>query len=64
MNKLKKSDVYEAAKLHQFFCFHTEYGLREDNEHEKIMYYWPKDVDLGRQQSSVGLAEAFINFTK
>eukprot|EP01147_Barroeca_monosierra_P001366 gene1366-4541_t len=36
----------------------------EDNEEEKIMYFYPDNTPINEQMRSVGLSMAFINFAK
>jgi hypothetical protein len=39
----------------KFFIFDTRLGQREENEHEKILFYYPASATLDQQQSDVGL---------
>lgn len=33
-------------------------------EHKKIMFYFPKKVDLDTKMKQIGLSEAIVQFTK
>lgn len=50
--------------LNNFFIFNPTYGPREGEEHKKIMYFFPKDVDIDTQIKQVGLCEAIATFTR
>jgi hypothetical protein len=36
----------------------------QETEHEKILFYYPASASLSQQLSDVGLAEAFVNFSR
>ncbi|KJH49299.1 hypothetical protein DICVIV_04563 [Dictyocaulus viviparus] len=46
-----------------FFVAHPPSGRREGEEHERIMYFYPKEESLDRQTELTGFAEAVVNFT-
>lgn len=46
-----------------FYIFNTEYGPREGEEHKKILFYHPSDLDLDSQVKRIGLSEAVTRFT-
>ncbi|VDO05264.1 unnamed protein product [Haemonchus placei] len=48
-----------------FFVAHPSSGRREGEEHQRIMYFYPKGELLDRQLSAeiTGFAEAVVNFT-
>eukprot|EP01126_Amoeba_proteus_P004750 TRINITY_DN11579_c0_g1_i6.p1 TRINITY_DN11579_c0_g1~~TRINITY_DN11579_c0_g1_i6.p1 ORF type:complete len:212 (+),score=43.32 TRINITY_DN11579_c0_g1_i6:71-637(+) len=49
--------------LARFFVFNPEkFGLREDNDTEKILYFWPEAYE--KKMADVGLCEALTNFTR
>lgn len=52
------------SELRYFSIFNDTFGLREDNEEEKIMYFYPDNTPINEQMRSVGLSMAFINFAK
>ncbi|EKX39105.1 hypothetical protein GUITHDRAFT_143716 [Guillardia theta CCMP2712] len=54
----------EVQDVEKLFIFDTRLGQREDNEHEKILFYYPASSQQDQQCSDVGLVEALINFTK
>ncbi|RXG58456.1 Vacuolar fusion protein CCZ1-like protein [Armadillidium vulgare] len=56
------SNPKESPKLLNFFIFHSKYGQREGYEHEKLLYYYPKNENLDTQVRNVGLAEAITRF--
>ncbi|KAH3863474.1 vacuolar fusion protein CCZ1 homolog [Dreissena polymorpha] len=50
--------------LLSFFIFNPTYGPKEGEEHKKIMYYYPTNVDIDTKIKQVGLCEAIITFTR
>eukprot|EP00055_Hartaetosiga_balthica_P008520 m.32010 g.32010 ORF g.32010 m.32010 type:complete len:458 (-) comp6352_c0_seq2:57-1430(-) len=52
------------TSLVNFFVFNDTFGLREDNEEEKIMYFYPENAPLGMKMKKVGLSSAYINFAR
>ncbi|KAL1480233.1 hypothetical protein MTO96_051207 [Rhipicephalus appendiculatus] len=55
-----KTQVY----LLNFFVYNPTYGKREDEEHKKIIYYYPEDAEQDVKLRNVGLCEALVNFTQ
>ncbi|CAD7083480.1 unnamed protein product [Hermetia illucens] len=49
--------------LRNFFIFNSQYGKKEGEEHQKIFFYHPADIDLNTKVKDVGLCEAIIHFT-
>ncbi|KAK6023441.1 hypothetical protein OSTOST_10773 [Ostertagia ostertagi] len=49
--------------LEFFFVAHPSSGRREGEEHQRIMYFYPKGETLDRQAEITGFAEAVVNFT-
>ncbi|EYB92434.1 hypothetical protein Y032_0194g1444 [Ancylostoma ceylanicum] len=49
--------------LEFFFVAHPSSGRREGEEHNRIMYFYPKGDTLDRQTEITGFAEAVVNFT-
>ncbi|CAL1277491.1 unnamed protein product [Larinioides sclopetarius] len=52
-----------SISLGSFFVFNSSYCRRENDEKNKILYYYPAEVDLNSKVRSVGLCEAVIKFT-
>ncbi|EGD77640.1 hypothetical protein PTSG_08731 [Salpingoeca rosetta] len=52
------------AQVKHFSVFNDTFGLREDNEEEKIMYFFPPQATINEQMKSIGLSMAFINFAR
>ncbi|XP_066929789.1 vacuolar fusion protein CCZ1 homolog [Clytia hemisphaerica] len=50
------------AGLVNFFIYNIEYGQREGTEEEKVMFYTPTEVPLGKQINAVGLCQAIAQF--
>jgi hypothetical protein len=51
--------------LHCLFVYNKKFaGKHEDEQHTKILYYYPTSIDINLQQKTVGLAEALAQFTK
>jgi len=55
---------YIPPELAKFFIFNPNYGPTEKTEHLKILYFHPEGTSLDSQQSTVGLSEGLINFTR
>ncbi|XP_068149591.1 vacuolar fusion protein CCZ1 homolog [Drosophila tropicalis] len=49
--------------LRSFYIFNSSFGQREGEEHKKILYYYPNDIELNTKIKDVGLSEAIIAFT-
>ena len=49
--------------LLNFFVFNSNFGPKEGEEHNRILYYYPTGTDIDIQIKSVGLCEAVIQFT-
>jgi hypothetical protein len=64
MSASAATTAYTPPTLSRFFIFNPKYGPREDNDHEKILFYHPKATTLDSQMKDVGLAEALTNITK
>lgn len=47
-----------------FFVFNSSFCDREDEEYNKIFYFYPEDTDVNTKIRSVGLCEAVIKFTE
>ena len=52
------------ARLKHFFCYNPTYGPKEGQEHMKVLYYYPEDLELDTKVKAVGLSEGFVNFTR
>lgn len=55
---------YTPATLFSFAIFNATYSQTEDDEHEKILYYYPDSIGIERQIRNVGLVQGLINFTR
>jgi hypothetical protein len=55
---------YNPASVEKFFVFCPRLGATEETEHEKILFYFPTEAPLHKQQTDVGLGEGIINFVK
>lgn len=60
----QKKRLHTNSRLAKFYVFDTSIPTREDTEHEKNLFFFPKSVDIELQTKDIGLAEALINFTK
>ncbi|XP_065359514.1 vacuolar fusion protein CCZ1 homolog [Calliphora vicina] len=49
--------------IRSFYIFNTTYGQKEGQEKEKILYYYPKEIDINAKIRDVGLSQAFTAFT-
>ncbi|XP_025831375.1 vacuolar fusion protein CCZ1 homolog [Agrilus planipennis] len=50
-------------ELKNFFIFNSTYCIKEGEEQNKILFYFPPTEDLNTQINNVGLVEAIIKFT-
>ncbi|KAM7295996.1 vacuolar fusion protein CCZ1 homolog [Ixodes scapularis] len=55
-----KTQVY----LQNFFIYNPTYGQKEDEEHKKIIYYYPENAEQDVKLRNVGLCEALVSFTQ
>ncbi|XP_077298128.1 vacuolar fusion protein CCZ1 [Arctopsyche grandis] len=55
--------IKNECELNAFFIFNSTLGSDEGQENEKILYYYPDDVDVETKKMNVGLCEAIIKFT-
>ena len=56
--------IQSPAALEAFYCFNSEFGPHESNEHEKVLYHYPETVAFEMQMREIGLCEAVINITR
>ncbi|XP_017058357.1 vacuolar fusion protein CCZ1 homolog [Drosophila ficusphila] len=49
--------------LRSFYIFNSKFGEQEGEEHKKVLFYHPKDIELNTKIKDVGLSEAIIRFT-
>ena len=49
------SNTYLASHLSRFFIFNPLLGPTEETAAEKILFYYPQDVNLEEKNSNVGL---------
>lgn len=55
----------EPAKVSRFFIFNpVKFGLYEDNDTEKLLYFWPQEFPMDKKMVDVGLVEALTNFAE
>ncbi|CAM9898124.1 unnamed protein product [Lampetra fluviatilis] len=50
--------------LVSFCVYNPDFGPREGEEHKKILYYYPSEVNIDDKIRSVGLCEAIVQFTR
>lgn len=58
------SSTHTPPAISRFFIFNPKFGPREDNDHEKILFYHPESTSLDAKMKDVGLGEALTNVTK
>ncbi|KAM7355262.1 vacuolar fusion protein CCZ1 isoform 1-T2 [Cochliomyia hominivorax] len=51
------------VSIRSFYIFNSTYGQKEGQEKEKIMFYYPNDIDINAKIRDVGLSQAFTAFT-
>lgn len=57
--------TFVPCRLTKYFVFNpVKFGLREENDFEKVFYYWPPGKDIGEQMMDVGLCEALVHLPK
>jgi hypothetical protein len=57
--------TYQAQTLARFFIFNPlKFGLTEENDVEKVLYFYPATTPMGKQMADVGLCEALTNFSR
>ncbi|EDW93309.1 vacuolar fusion protein CCZ1 homolog [Drosophila yakuba] len=49
--------------LRSFYIFNSSFGQVEGEEHKKVLFYHPNDIELNTKMKDVGLSEAIIRFT-
>jgi hypothetical protein len=49
-------------KLVSFYLFNSTWGPREEDEHQKIVYFYPPETELRQQLQRVGLVEGVTRF--
>ncbi|XP_017071309.1 vacuolar fusion protein CCZ1 homolog [Drosophila eugracilis] len=49
--------------LRSFYIFNSSFGQIEGEEHKKVLFYHPNDIELNTKIKDVGLSEAIIRFT-
>lgn len=64
MASTSSSSTYKPPAISRFFIFNPKFGPREDNDHEKILFYHPKATTLDAKMKDIGLGEALTNITK
>ena len=51
-------------KLSRFFVYNARFGPKEENEHEKVLFYWPDNTSVNKTGNDVGLSQAITNFAR
>eukprot|EP00092_Neocalanus_flemingeri_P001140 GFUD01001214.1.p1 GENE.GFUD01001214.1~~GFUD01001214.1.p1 ORF type:complete len:430 (-),score=156.20 GFUD01001214.1:124-1413(-) len=49
-------------KLTQLFLFNSNWGPREGEEDQKVVFFWPQETEINTQIRSIGLIEAVSRF--
>ncbi|XP_064477857.1 vacuolar fusion protein CCZ1 homolog [Ornithodoros turicata] len=49
--------------LKNFFIYNPTYGIKEDEEQKKLLYYHPESTSEDIKLRSIGLCEALVSFT-
>ncbi|EDW57086.2 vacuolar fusion protein CCZ1 homolog isoform X2 [Drosophila virilis] len=62
-NKMAKVLQRVETTLRSFYVFNSSLGQKEGEEHKKILFYHPNDIELNTKIKDVGLSEAIITFT-
>jgi len=58
------SSTYKPSELQKFFVFNpVKFGLTEETEEEKVLYYWPLETQMDEKMNDIGLCEALITFS-
>lgn len=55
--------TYTPPRVDRFLVFNPTFGPKEENEKDKIIYYYPEETDINDQLKDVGLSEALTNVT-
>lgn len=50
--------------LLSFFIYNPRFGPREGEEENKILFYYPNEVEKNEKIRNVGLCEAIVQFTR
>lgn len=48
----------------EFFVFNSTLSKREDDEDNKILFFYPTTENQGNKHKEIGLCEAVIHFTE
>lgn len=52
------------ASIGSLAVYSPEYGLTEETEDEKLLFYYPDSASTDIKLRHVGLCEAMVNFTR
>ena len=52
------------ATLQNFFVFNPTLGRGEDEEHKKLLFYYPPETATDDQLRDIGIAQGLVNFTQ
>eukprot|EP01129_Flabellula_baltica_P003770 TRINITY_DN13500_c0_g1_i1.p1 TRINITY_DN13500_c0_g1~~TRINITY_DN13500_c0_g1_i1.p1 ORF type:complete len:428 (+),score=86.95 TRINITY_DN13500_c0_g1_i1:141-1424(+) len=55
---------YVPAHISKLFLYNNvEFGLTEETDHEKVLYYFPHETDENEKMLDVGLSEGLVSFS-
>lgn len=54
----------QPAGVASLAVYSPEFGVTEETEEEKLLYYYPTDTPTDKKLRHVGLCEAMVNFTR
>lgn len=57
--------THHPAKFARFFIFNpVKFGLREENDFEKLFFFYPPNLTLAEKMMEVGLCEALVQLPR
>jgi len=51
-------------EIEAFFVYSDRFGVTEQTEDEKVLYYWPPDAPPNDKMNNVGLCQGVIGFAR
>uniref|UniRef100_UPI00358DE924 vacuolar fusion protein CCZ1 homolog isoform X1 n=1 Tax=Myxine glutinosa TaxID=7769 RepID=UPI00358DE924 len=57
-------DVPSAHSLVAFAVYNPRFGSKEGEEHKKLLYYYPEDIEINEKIRTIGLCEAIVQFSR